>query len=463
MPRRYDEQLEAELVAREDTLKTLIADLGTKCAEMQASDLAWDENRQGIYDRLNMDHSRATNDLMVVKRELSDLRLTKPASTYGDMLLSEPTMGERFIRRGRSGLTDAEKKRFQEMSERDSFNADIAPEVPMAILDTLTSRREFAEMRRAYMAAVASDASSGQDLVDRDTIPTIVESLKWYGGAMNVCRIISTGRGNKMRVPREDDSDQMGAAVASQGTAITENAPEDITYTDLDAYTFTSRFIDVTNEMIQDNEFDVEGWVYRLMRRRMGRLINNWATVGTGASQPKGFATAPEEVTAASATAISFPTEIDKLMAAIDPAYLMGEEGEGGFPVGQGLIGSGGRIAFTAHHNTICTLQQAKDTDGRPLWQPNIQTSQSNMFRGYPFVMNNDLSKIATGNKTVIFGNFTYHVIRLVQAISLYGFWDSATAIKNTRRYLGFARMDADTLIKPVSNKWPTLQALKQA
>ena len=193
--------------------------------------------------------------------------------------------------------------------------------------------------------------------------------------------------------------------------------------------------------------------------------MNEKFTVGSGTNEPNGFMTSPTELTAASATGITFPDEFFDLEYAIDEAYLIGEKGTGGLPSGSGWANRDGIIGFTFNRATEGILRKAKDTDGRPLWQPSITAGKPDMINGYPYVTNNDIATVATGAKTVAFGNFGNHKIRLQDSIALWNFWDSGTAMSNSRRLIGFSRADADNVMMPIGSpaRWPSHAALKQA
>ena len=71
------------------------------------------------------------------------------------------------------------------------------------------------------------------------------------------------------------------------------------------------------------------------------------------------------------------PTCLTSNMA-VDLAYLQGDEGgEGGF-----TDENGGMIGWMMHRNVEKQLRSAVDTDGRPIWSPNLE--QGRAIQGAP-------------------------------------------------------------------------------
>jgi len=61
--------------------------------------------------------------------------------------------------------------------------------------------------------------------------------------------------------------------------------------------------------------------------------------------------------------------------------------------------------------STIEAIRKLKDGNGQYLWQPGLQGGQPDRILGRPVITNNSMSEIATGNKTVLFGDFKYYWI----------------------------------------------------
>jgi HK97 family phage major capsid protein len=73
------------------------------------------------------------------------------------------------------------------------------------------------------------------------------------------------------------------------------------------------------------------------------------------------------------------------------------------------------------HDSTLKAIRKLKDGDGNYLWQMgDFQVGTPQNILGYPVVVNQDMAEIATGNKTVAFGDMSAYYVRKVGAPALY-------------------------------------------
>lgn len=467
MPRRYDAQREQDLTAQLADLDTRIDSERTRLGEehqTRTENNTWDENSSTAYLTASANLRNDEQRRFQVKSELDDLLFTKPDDRGPKA--GEPGTVERALRGGMSAVGEDVLEESKNMLTSRSLMATNPGDGPGLALQHFESPRQalFAQRRRDAFGAVQSDGSSGSNMIDTQTAPTIVDTLAEYGGALEACSRVSSALSTPLRIPQVSAESQMGVCLSSQNTTATELQTPDPTYAELTNYTFHSRWIEITNEMIEDTGFDLVHWVFTQLQRRLGRIMNQKFTVGTGSNEPLGFMHAPLEFTAAGQTAIVFPDEMTDLEYNMDHAFLDGEKGPGGLPAGSGVQTRDGMVGYTFHRKTEGYLRKAKTTEGIPLWQPNIQGGAHDMINGWPYVVNNDIANIAAGNKSVCFGNFGYHCIRMHDTIALWNFFDSGTASRNVRRLIGYTRADAANLVALNSNsKYPSLVALKQA
>ena len=473
MARIYDPEREAELVAACASHREKADKLREQMAAMQdeVGDSKWTPEKSAHYSVLMNDLTLAENDYTAADSALQDMLFHKPAEGK----VEEGSMGDimdRAIRKGRGGLTPEERA----MIDKDLNDSGLAgmnpdPDNGHGIRVThgisarqMQVRRQLAVLHGGRMGAITSDSDSGSNFIDTETMPTVVDTLAQYGGALQVCGRLASASSAPVRIPQEDAASQKGVCVSAQGTTAADLQTPNPGFIEFTNYTFHSQFIEITLEMIDDVGFDLVGWILSQCQRRIGRIMNEKFTKGTGTNEPTGFMTSPKEHVLSSQSAISFPADLIDLMYVVNEAYLQGEKGPGGLPAGSGIGTRDGMIGFTFNRATEGYLRKALDSDGRPLWQPGITLGVPDMINGYPYVTNNDIDTIAAGKLTVAFGNFGYHKLRLQDSIALYNFWDSATAARHARRIIGFARADSDNvLVKDGNSKWPAHAALKMA
>lgn len=252
-----------------------------------------------------------------------------------------------------------------------------------------------AEERALVMAAFSPDVraqSEGTTTAGGFTVPQgfwakVTETMKYYGGMLDAAYVLDTDNGITLPWATNDDTGNSGALLA-------ENAQvtgQDLVFgqKSLSAYMYTSKLILVSLQLLQDTGIDLEAFLAKKIGQRLGRIFNTHLTTGTGGgTQPQGFvAGASTGATGATVSTITFDNIID-LLHSVDVAYRTGAR-------------------FMMHDLVLAVVRKLKDSQGRYLWEPSAQTGIPSTIEGYPYTVNNDMaSTVATGNKTMAFGNF---------------------------------------------------------
>ena len=277
---------------------------------------------------------------------------------------------------------------------------------------------------RANLSAGGSGA--GAELVPKSFFAEVQRALKNVAPLRGICKLIQSDSGETLRIPINDDT-------SNTGTIISENAEHtalDMSFTEisLGAYTYSSRLVKCSNELLQDTGIDLAQFLGQQLGERIGRIQETHFLTGTGTSQPQGIITAASTTTAASATAIGI-NDLITLMNAVDPAYK----------------NTGGKVAFVMHQTVWSALRKLQDSQGRQLIS-DIQAGQDPELFGYPVLLTSGMdSTFVATKKTVLFGNFDYYAIRdvanLVVARSVDRFFEF-----NMSAFLALQRTDAKCL-----------------
>lgn len=416
---RFDPAKLTDLVTEESRLTAELQTVSVRMNERAATD-EWDEGKLSAHTADNIRHAQLTRERDSVRAERQEYEGLTPASRE-----AQEGVIARFMRGGDDALSAEELESFAE--GEDWRSERVAGQGRGLII-------------RSPQAATRSDDVTGQDAVQETVAPRIVDTLAYYGGTAKVAQHFMTGTGGDYNIPQMDADGDEGYIIGAQNTDRSTDDPlpniTDITFT---AKTFTSDFIPVTREMIQDSVFDIQRYVERQAVRRIGKISNRAFTVTqTGSGLPQGIVSgAAAGVTAAGADTIAWKETVD-LEYSVNRAYReMGEEGEGGFmPEGGGMIG------YMVSDDCEKNLRTLVDTDGRPLWMPSIRQGTPNMFNGWPVVVNGHMAAVTTGAVPMLFGNFAYYGIRTVRAIEIFRFFDSKTARQNRVECVAFARRD---------------------
>ena len=240
------------------------------------------------------------------------------------------------------------------------------------------------------------------------TVPTgqmadLVKALKIYGplNEGGPCRYINTNGGNSIPIPYLNDTANKGRQIA-EGVAVATDKSLTFSQVSLGAYKFTSDMFVVSNELLTDSNIDVAAEVNNAMSERLGRALNEAFTTGNGTTGPQGLVTAATAgKTTATATAIALADLID-LEHSIDAAYRGGES-----------------VGYMFNDQTFGYLRKMTDSTGRLLWQDGYVNGAPATFNNKRYWINNDMANIATGAKTVIYGDFSKFVVRRVNSLVL--------------------------------------------
>ena len=276
------------------------------------------------------------------------------------------------------------------------------------INDMTTEDRKVMQSAFRQDSDIKNAAGVGTGSAGGYAVPTafrdiFVETLKWYGPMLQEAEVITTETGANLPWPTNDDTGNVGA-ILGENTQVTE---QDITLgtASLDAYMYTSKLVRASLQLLNDRP-DFDTWLARKLGERIGRILNQHFTTGTGTAQPDGIVTSSTVgVTGTGSFAttggISYDNVVD-LTEALDPAY-----------------GSARGLKFMGHQSVRKAFRKLKDSQNRPLWEPSVQAGVPDTILGYEFVLNNDMPTLAQSSKSLLFGNIRQaYVIRQVQGLS---------------------------------------------
>jgi HK97 family phage major capsid protein len=264
------------------------------------------------------------------------------------------------------------------------------------------------EERRALEQRAATDPNSTTDGEGGYTVPdmwsaTIERVMKQYGGVLANAQVINMSKGGVYNHPVINDTTNVGAIVG-EGVADAVNQFTDTNVQILD-YTYTSRIIQMTLELVQDTNYPLTQTVLELCAERIGRILNTHLTTGTGTAQPFGVVTGSTLGNTAAATAAITRAELVDLIYSVDRAYR-----------------SNGKLML--HDSTVAAIQKLDigSADARPLWAPSMREGAPNTILGYEYITNNDMPELGASNKAVLFGDFSKYVVKQVRTPELVTF-----------------------------------------
>ena len=288
-------------------------------------------------------------------------------------------------------------------------------------------RSIMGELRGTSTQIVGTD-SLGGFLVPQDFSDELDIASLFTGEVERLAKKLNTAGGALLDYPTINDT-ATDANLISEAAAVTV---QDMTFANaqLSAYNYASQ-VKVSMQLLQDNAFDLNGFLAEAMGERIARATNAAFTTGTGSSQPQGIVTGSTlGKTAASASAIAADDILD-LVHSIDPSYR-----------------NKASFGLMAHDNVIAAIRALGigSSNDFPIFIPSMEAGQPDKLFGYNVYYNNDMeSAITTGKKTLLAADFSKFVVRSAGGVQM---------VRLNERYMdelevgfvAYARKDAKVL-----------------
>ena len=250
------------------------------------------------------------------------------------------------------------------------------------------------EVRNALSEGVDSE---GGYLVPDEFENTLVSGMEEEGSIRSLAHVFTTSNGvHKIPVVRTKGTANWIDEGGSYGDSDDVFGQEQI-----DAHK-VGTVIKVSEELLNDSAFDLEKYFQEEFARRIGAKEEEAFIVGDGNKKPTGIlnATGGAEigVTAASEKAITADEIID-LYYSIKAPYRQ-------------------KAVWVMNDSTVRAIRKLKDGNGNYLWQPAIREGDPNTLMGKKILTSPYMPEIASGQKVVLFGDFSYYWIGDRQGIT---------------------------------------------
>ena len=282
-------------------------------------------------------------------------------------------------------------------------------------------------------AMSTTTTTEGGHTVPTEVAAMVVDALKAYGGMRQLAQTITTAGGNPLNYPTSDGTSEVGEIVAENAAATLGEMTFGVAA--VNPYKYSSKKIALPWELIQDSAIDVVQFVVDRLATRLGRIINQHYTTGTGSSQPFGvMARAATGKTGATGTTVTATyDDLIDLIHSVNSVYRARS------------------ATFMFKDLTLAILRKVKDTSGRPIWNPGndtgIDSGAPSTLCGYQYVVNDDVATMAANAKSIAFGDFSQFVIRDVAgSMVMRRFDDSAFALNGQVGFCGWLRTGSNLL-----------------
>jgi len=312
---------------------------------------------------------------------------------------------------------------------RDAFNAYLRKGINGL---NAGEARAIQELRAAGAdAANVSDVDAdGGFLVPENWSDFVSATELFKSDIEKVATVLRTSNGQPFNLPATDDTGVV-AAILGQATAVTRKDME-FTNVKFDPFTYSSGLVQVSNQLLSDNAFDLSSFVGNLLAQRLNRGINGGLTTGTGVAgtDPQGIVTGSSlGKTAAAAAAVTIPEVMD-LFYSVDVSYR-----------------NSPNAGFMMNSNTAKAIRVLGfgETNDFPAYVPGMSVGEPDMLFGKPVYINEDMEDLATGEKTIIFGDLSQYYIHEAGGVQILRLTERYADQLSTG-YIGYRRIDGNVL-----------------
>ena len=290
-------------------------------------------------------------------------------------------------------------------------------------------------------AGIATTNEGGGFLVPPGFRRVLQENLKAYGGLINYANVITTDTGQPLQWPTVDETGNVGAILAEN----TQVSQLDATFGSrtLGAYTYTSKLVLVSLQLLQDSAFDLNTWLPRALGTRIGRAVAAHLITGTGSSQPTGIltnVTVGKQPASGQTLTIMYDDLID-LEHSVDPAYRV--PFRPGYGDLQGSDTDRQSAMYVMNDATLKVIRKLKDQQNRPLWVPVPAPGFPATINGWPYVIDQGMPVPGANNKTILFGDISAgYIVRQVLGVQMVRLAERYADFLQVG-FFGFSRLDA--------------------
>ncbi|MCL8204183.1 phage major capsid protein [Ligilactobacillus agilis] len=347
----------------------------------------------------NAQYERMENEVVNLGKEIE--RLTKQAAI--DNELNQPTTNA-IVNTPTTGKVPSTKDQYNQ-----SFWNMMRGNVSANVMNALKE---------------GSDADGGY-LVPDEFEKQLIQKLHQENILRSISHVIQTSSGDH-KIP----------VVASEGTAAWLD--EEAAYTESNS-TFSQvtlsahklgTLIKVSEELLNDSAFDLTNYISSEFARRLGDAEEEAFLTGNGTGRPTGILNdtngAKDGITTASANAITFDELIDLYYSLKEPYRK--------------------NAVFLMNDDTVKAIRKLKDKNDQYIWQPSVQAGTPDMILNCPVYTSQYMPTLSTGNKAVLFGDFSYYWIADRQGRTFKRL-NELYAVNGQVGFLGSQRVDAKTIL----------------
>ena len=257
----------------------------------------------------------------------------------------------------------------------------------------------LAEMRKAeaeYRTLISTAATSGGNLVPTDFYDQLIAHLIEVSGILQTGpTVLNTAGGENLQIPKT--TAHSSAQLTAQAGSLPTSDPAFGLVT-LGAFKY-GILLQVARELLDDSGVDLVGYLAMQAGRALGNKFGSDLVTGTGTTMPNGLiSTATASVTGATGVAgVPRYQDLVNLEYSVIAPYRQSKS-----------------CYWMARDATVGGFRLILDSSNRPIWEPSMVLGSPDLLLGKPLVADPFMPAVATGGKSVAFGDFSQFFVRIV-------------------------------------------------
>ena len=240
-------------------------------------------------------------------------------------------------------------------------------------------------LNSAVNALQVGTDSEGGYLVPDEYERRLIDSLADANVLRELCTIIRTENGDR-RIPLVTGH---GTAAWVEEEGLIPESDDTFGMIALGAHKVAT-IIKVSDELLQDSVFDVEGYITKQFGQRIGGAEEIAFLTGDGVAKPTGLLheTNGAQVGVTTAGASITTDDLLDLVHSVREVYRH-------------------KAVFLMNDSTKKAIRKLKDGNGRPLWDPSVREGDPDVLLGHRVIHCAAMPDIGAGAKPILFGDFT--------------------------------------------------------
>ena len=288
----------------------------------------------------------------------------------------------------------------------------------------------------------SDSATLASDVQPKVVVPRVARAMRMFNSVYEVADMVPTESGNPLVYPTVDPRATKGVRLTSAqltmedlGNATLPVGRDSQTHIPfagvmLYAHTYSSQATRLTEDVMQDTSFDIEGIITSIQGESLGRITADDFTGGAGgANEPQGITVAGGNRTPQfkrTLAGLNYDALVD-MRSAVDRAYRQ-------------------RATWMMNSETEGTIMKLKDSMNRPIWTGGFTEDAPDRILGRPVVINDVMDGHAAGTSedavTILFGYLGQYKVRQVRGLRMYRL-NETFRTANQIGFIAFVRMDA--------------------